>query len=91
MGISMEESKGMTVYLTERDIETLTRLLQNRLNAGYDPDAADLLERLKDCERVNGLSDRVRQDIVFFSWDIFGIARTHIMISIAYNVISDIL
>lgn len=54
MGISMEESKGMTVYLTERDIETLTRLLQNRLNAGYDPDAADLLERIEDWKRVNG-------------------------------------
>lgn len=48
MGIGVEESKGMVMHLTERDIKTLTRLLENRLNAGYDPDVADLLERLRD-------------------------------------------
>lgn len=33
--------------LSEKDIKILVGLLENRLNADYDPDVADLLYRLK--------------------------------------------
>ena len=33
--------------LTNNDMKILIQLLENRLNAGWDPDVADLLERMK--------------------------------------------